>query len=176
MGSPKSEPTLPGVQEKVSASTISFPLRLSGRSAAILKLNPKDKPRLVENEAFFMQMAKSCGLEVAPTRLVHDRFDRPGLVVERFDRLWRKDEKRLSRVHQEDACQFLDRYPADKYRLTCAEIAGALLQLCVAPLPELARFIELVAFSYLIANGDSRQEREHPRQRARWRVPAGACV
>mgnify|MGYP007013257333 CR=1 FL=1 len=24
----------------------------------------------------------------------------------------------LVRIHQEDACQFLDRYPADKYRLT----------------------------------------------------------
>ncbi|RKH51637.1 type II toxin-antitoxin system HipA family toxin [Corallococcus llansteffanensis] len=148
------EPVIAGVQEKVSASTISFPLKPAGRFAYILKLNPPKKPRLIENEDFFMRMAKSCGLVTATTHLIRDRAGNPGLSVERFDRRWSKDEKRLLRIAQEDACQFLNRYPADKYRIHCSEIAKGLQDTCLAPIPEMARFLRLVAFSYLIANGD----------------------
>lgn len=60
------EPSIPGVQEKLSPSMISFPLKAtSSRKAYILKLNPPHRARLVENEAFFMSCAKSCGLNVA---------------------------------------------------------------------------------------------------------------
>ncbi|MGA9522995.1 MAG: HipA domain-containing protein [Myxococcaceae bacterium] len=142
------------MQEKVSASMISFPVQIAQRREAhILKLNPPDKPRLIENEAFFMVMARACGLEVARTRIVRDRENNPGLLVTRFDRSWMKEEKRLVRLHQEDACQFLNRYPADKYRISCREIAEG-LSVCAAPIAERARFIRLIAFSYLIANGD----------------------
>ncbi|HSP79638.1 MAG TPA: HipA domain-containing protein [Myxococcaceae bacterium] len=148
------EPVIPGVQEKVSAATISFPLRVGAQRAYILKLNPPGKPRLVENEHFFMRMAKDCGLRTARTRLVLDREGHAGLLVERFDRLWSREERRLRRIHQEDACQFLERYPADKYRLPCSRITEGLHETCLAPIPETARFLRLVAFSYLIANGD----------------------
>ncbi|MGE6756813.1 type II toxin-antitoxin system HipA family toxin [Corallococcus interemptor] len=154
LGVESTEPTIPGVQEKISASTISFPVSSSGQRDYILKLNPRDKPELVRNEHFFMGMAKQCGLRVATTRLVQDRDGNDGLLVERFDRSWMKAEKRLRRIHQEDACQFLDRYTSDKYRLTCAAIAEGLRELCAAPVPELARFLLLLAFSYLIGNGD----------------------
>lgn len=154
MGNPTAEPTIPGVQAKLSAATISFPIAPVGRASFILKLNPPKLPRLVENEHFFMAMAKACGLRTAPTRLVHDRDGAAGLLVQRFDREWSKETKSLRRIHQEDACQFLDRYPADKYRLSCREIAEGIRDSCAAPIPELARFVRLVAFSYLIANGD----------------------
>jgi serine/threonine-protein kinase HipA len=95
------------------------------RHAFILKLNPPDKHRLVENEHFFMRMAKDCGLLTAETRLVHDREG-----------------------------HFLDRYPSDKYRISCSDIAKGLRETCLAPIPETARFLRLVAFSYLIAKGD----------------------
>jgi serine/threonine-protein kinase HipA len=148
------EPTIPGVQEKISAGMISFPISSSrARKAYVLKLNPKDKPRLVENEHFFMRMASACGLAVPRTMLVRDRGGEMGLLVERFDRVWSSEARRLVRVHQEDACQFLDRYPADKYRLTCRDIADG-LRVCAAPVAETLRFLRLVAFSYLIANGD----------------------
>jgi serine/threonine-protein kinase HipA len=148
------EPSVPGVQEKVSASTISLPLRSAGPHAHILKLNPKDKPRLIQNEAFFMEMAKACGIEVAPTRLVHDRDGEAGLLVERFDRRWSKATHGFERLHQEDACQFLDRYPADKYRIGVRAIAEALGGIVVAPALDQLRLIRQVVFSYLIANGD----------------------
>lgn len=153
-GEGQHEPIIPGVQEKVSASTISFPLKPAGRHASILKLNPSDKPTLVQNEDFFMRMAKDCGLRTANTRLVRDRDGHSGLLVERFDRVWSREEKRLRRIHQEDACQFLERYPSEKYRIPCSDIAKGLRETCLAPIPETARFLRLVAFSYLIANGD----------------------
>jgi serine/threonine-protein kinase HipA len=129
---------------------ISFPFATRGKRW-ILKLNPADKPLLIENEHFFMKMAKQCGLDVAPARLVRDREGAAGLLVERFDRQrvgghWRG-------LHQEDACQLLNRYPADKYRLSTADVAGA-LGVCASPLAERLRLIELVAFSYLVGNGD----------------------
>jgi len=148
------EPSVPGIQEKISASTISLPIQLAGPRAYILKLNPKDKPRLVENEAFFMDMAKACGIEVAPTRLVRDRDGEVGLLVERFDRRWSKAERRFERIHQEDGCQILDRYPAEKYRVAVRALAAAIQETVVAPAPDLARLLRLLAFSYLIANGD----------------------
>lgn len=153
-GTDADEPVIPGVQEKLSASTISFPLTPRGRHAYILKLNPDGKPQLVQSEHFFMQMARDCGLRVATTRLIHDREKNPGLLVERFDRVWLKAEKRFLRLHQEDACQFLNRYPADKYRIPCSDIAEGIRETCAAPIPEMARFLLLIAFSYIIGNGD----------------------
>ena len=146
------EEIVPGVQAKISAAVISFPVRLAKAKAShILKLNPSDKPTLVANEAFFMRMAHACGLEVASTQVVHDREGQPGLLVERFDRAWTPEGVR--RIHQEDGCQLLDRYPADKYRLSCRELAEG-LGATAAPVAQIARLLELWAFSYLIANGD----------------------
>ncbi len=85
--------------------------------------------------------------------MVHDSEDAAGLLVERFDRVWNQQSKTLERLHQEDACQFLNRYPQDKYRVSCAEIAEG-LSVCSAALPARGKFLELVAFSYVICNGD----------------------
>jgi serine/threonine-protein kinase HipA len=140
------EPAIPGVQEKVSAAMISLPLR--ARAAAyILKLNPPSVPKLVENEHFFMTLARKCGLAAAETRLVFDRDGRSGLLVTRFDR------RAGDRLHQEDACQLLDRYPADKYLLSVRELMDA-MDVCSAPMIARARLLRLVAYSYVIGNGD----------------------
>ncbi|MDP2274568.1 MAG: HipA domain-containing protein [Archangium sp.] len=145
------EPAVAGVQEKLSPSTISFPFASAGKRW-ILKLNPPERELLVENEHFFMTMARACGLDAAPTRLVHDRDGAAGLLVERFDR--RREGRRWRGVHQEDACQLLNTFPADKYRLGISDIARGFGSWCDSPVVECARLIELVAFSYLIGNGD----------------------
>lgn len=141
------EPTIPGVQEKVSALMVSLPLRPSRAGSFILKLNPPGVPLLVENEHFFMAMARACGLRTADTELVRDRDGASGLLVRRFDR------SPEGKLHQEDACQLLDRYPADKYRLSTREAMEA-LEVCSAPTIERTRLLRLVAFSYLVGNGD----------------------
>lgn len=162
--------SFPGVQEKVSASMISLPVR-SRRAAHILKLNPPDRPLLIENEEFFLRMAAACGLEAAKARLVRDRNGRSGLLVERFDRVFVRGRRRPEKVHQEDACQFLDRYPADKYRIPAREIVEAIGELATAPAVETLRFLELYAFSYLIGNGDL-----HAKNVSLWRSPATGLV
>lgn len=148
------EPSVPGVQEKISAARVSFPLKAGKESrACILKLGPPDKPALLQNEEFFLRMAGACGLETAAARLVRDRTGAFGLLVERFDRVPGSGPGRLVGLPQEDACQFLDRYPADKYRIACSEIAEG-LAVTSTPILEVGRFIRLLAFSYLIGNGD----------------------
>lgn len=144
------QPSVAGVQQKLSPSMISFPFA-TRRKRWILKLNPPEYPRLIENEFFFMNAALSCGLRVPKVHLVHDRGGASGLLVERFDRAY--DKGRWRGIHQEDACQFLNKYPADKYRLKMGDIATA-MDLCQAPLVERARLIDLIAFSYVIGNGD----------------------
>ncbi len=142
--------SIPGVQDKVSANRITLPGRIKHAPEAILKLNrsPDRFPLLIENEHFFMTLAKSCGLSVAKTRIVRDAEGSVGLWVERFDR---KDGKRL---HQEDGCQIMGIYPADKYNVSARDIARGLKSVCRTWAQEVLSFIELYAFCFLIVNGD----------------------
>jgi serine/threonine-protein kinase HipA len=147
--------SIPGVQPKLSAELVSFPLALKNRKKGyILKFAPKKFPNIVENEHFFMRLAADCGIQTAKTQLVYDRDGVSGLLVERFDRIWDKELKALTRIHQEDSCQFLSRYPQDKYRLSMRQITEGLYQHASSPIIEAARLVELTAFSYLTANGD----------------------
>jgi serine/threonine-protein kinase HipA len=151
----KERHSLPGVQPKLSALMMTVPMKVAGSKSssggpALLKLEPPSLPRLLQNEAFFMRWARTCGLEVADTRLVADAQGRPGLLVERFDRR----PQAPHRLHSEDGCQFLNRYPADKYRLSFEQLGEAVSRFASAPPLELVRLLELLAFSYLIANGD----------------------
>jgi serine/threonine-protein kinase HipA len=149
------DPSIPGIHPKISAEMISFPVAIKRRTKRyILKLSPEKCPKLVENEHFFMEMARDCGIDAAPTAIVFDRDARPGLLVERFDRVYQKDRRNFAAIHQEDACQFLGRYPADKYRLSLRTIADGLNDHCSSPVIDIARLIELYVFSYVIANGD----------------------
>lgn len=142
---------LPGVQVKVSAEVVSFPVARGG-SRWILKLEPDGYPRLVENEAFFLSMAGEAGLRVPEFALVHDRRGRSGLLVRRFDRVERGGG--VLRLAQEDACQLLGRYPADKYRLSYQEVARAVVEESTVPIVDALELVVLIAFSYLIGNGD----------------------
>lgn len=146
---------LAGVQPKVSAGRAMFSVRSADASTGdgILKLQPSDLPNLVANEHYFMTVAREVGLEVARVRRVSDRAGREALLVLRFDRALDRATGRTVRHAQEDACQLLDRYPADKYRVPLRDFAEA-LELCAAPLPARLALLRLVAFSYLIANGD----------------------
>lgn len=148
--------SIPGVQEKISATRISAPMLVKNRTnpEAIVKLNfdPGKRPCLIENEHFFMRMARDCGVTAADTEMVFDREGETALLVTRFDRMGR--QRKVLKLHQEDACQFLNVYPDSKYDVPFQEIARGLQTVCTAPIPEILRLIELYAFSYLIANGD----------------------
>lgn len=152
-GAPLDRVAIPGVQEKVSASRmLSFPVGVGG-GRYILKLNPREFPHLVENEAFFLEHARRCGVETAEARVVRDARGSAGLLVTRFDRRTSPDGD-VELLTQEDGCQAAGRYPAHKYGLTTEETILALAELTAASRVAALHFIRQVAFAYLTGNGD----------------------
>ncbi len=143
---------IPGVQDKVSGHMIALPVAMAD-AAWILKLDPPEFPHLVANEAFFLAAARRSGLRVADSELVHDRTGRPGLLVRRFDRVLRGGKR--TALPQEDACQVLGRYPADKYRITSEEIVRGLAGVTGAPIVAARELVRQLAFAYLTGNGDA---------------------
>jgi serine/threonine-protein kinase HipA len=147
---------LPGVQVKVSARMINVPVAHRNRSF-ILKLDAPEFPNLVANEAFFLEAARRSGIPCAESQIVRDQGGTAGLLVRRFDRVIRHGdpEGEIHMLAQEDACQVLSRYPADKYRFSTEEAIEALAQRCRArPVAALA-LLRQVAFAYLSCNGDA---------------------
>ncbi len=151
----RGEDSIAGVQEKISASMISFPLNIArDKHAFILKLDPADKPGLVNNELHSMTLAQKCGLNTAKVKLVRDGNSNAGLLIQRFDREYDEKNSCMQMHHQEDACQFLNRYPADKYRLSLNEIAEGISAVASAPTVLILQLLRLYCFSYLLGNGD----------------------
>ena len=149
------EDAIAGVQEKLSASMISIPINIAKKNKSyILKLNSKDKPNLVDNEFYCMQLAVKCGLETAKVKRIYDKNGNSGLLVERFDRFWNEEQQKNIMLHQEDACQFLDLYPAQKYRVSINEIADGIVDVVSSEKLAILKLVELVCFSYLVGNGD----------------------
>ena len=72
-----------------------------------------DLSESVENEHLCMKLVEAFGLPVARSKIV-DFAGHRTLVVERFDRLWTRDE-RLLRIPQEDCCQALGIPSVRKY-------------------------------------------------------------
>jgi len=142
---------LPGVQDKLSDAMVSFPLR-GAKGPAILKLNPPAFPRMVENEAFCLGLARRAGLTVPKFEVIEDRDGLSGLLVERFDR--RVVNGSVKRLAQEDACQLLSRWPADKYRVSFNDIANRLVEVVSSSEASIMNLVEQVAFSWIIGNGD----------------------
>jgi serine/threonine-protein kinase HipA len=143
---------LPGVQEKVSARMISVPVGQAGRRY-ILKLDPPEFPHVVENEAFFLSLAKEVRMRCASAELVRDAEGRAGLLVRRFDREPQPNGETLA-LACEDACQVLGRWPADKYHLTMEQVVGGLAEHCPARLVAVRRLYQQVCFAWLTGNGD----------------------
>jgi len=67
----------------------------------------------VENEYLCLTLLAACGVPT-PRVEIADFGERRTLIVERFDRLWTRDE-RLLRLPQEDVCQALSVSPTRKY-------------------------------------------------------------
>ena len=161
---------LPGVQDKVSARMINLPVARENERY-MLKLDPPEFPHLVANEAFFLEAARRSGLEVAAAEVVEDATGAPGLLVTRFDRVADETGGVLP-LAQEDGCQVLGFYPADKYRVATEDVIGGLAEVCRArPVAALA-LLRQVAFAYLSCNGDAHAKNFSVRQLpdGEWRV------
>lgn len=147
---------IPGVQPKVSAAMISAPVRTS-QGPAILKLNPPEYPLLLENESFFLDMARACDLDTPDHALTTDKHGRTGLLIRRFDRDVTATGETV-RLAQEDACQVMGVYPARKYTLHLGDVVTTLAATCErgggSRVVAATRLLRLIAFSYLIGNTD----------------------
>lgn len=137
-----------GVQDKVSARMISLPVARANERY-ILKLSPPEYPHVVENEAFFIDLAHRLRIPAVDARVITDAAGAKGLLVRRFDR-----PGSGGRLGVEDACQALDRWPADKYNVTMEEASEALVAACAAPRVAAALLFEQVYFAWLTGNGD----------------------
>lgn len=160
---------LPGVQDKVSGQMLNMPVQ--GRSSSyILKLNPPEFPHLVENEHFFFRAAARTRLRLAEAELVRDRTGAPGLLVQRFDRLYEGSDIRL--LAAEDACQVLGRWPGDKYVISTEEAITGLARCCRAPGVAALELYRLLVFAYVSGNGDLHAKNLAilQDQRGEWRV------
>jgi serine/threonine-protein kinase HipA len=146
---------LAGVQDKLSAGMISLPVASAGRRF-ILKLNAPEFPHVVENELVMFRYAARLRIPLSRVQLIRDVAGRPGLLVERFDRVPRAgggpDE--VTRLAVEDGAQVLKLYPADKYNVDFGQVCHALAEYCTAPLPALRNLAIQVAFAWLSGNGD----------------------
>lgn len=159
---------LPGAQDKVSDAMITLPVSMAGH-AWILKLDPPEFPHLVANEAFFLEAARESGLDVAHAEVVRDARGRSGLLVRRFDRSLRDGAWESSA--QEDGCQVLGRYPADKYHVTTEEVITGLASQTGAPIVAARTLLSQFAFAYLSCNGDVHGKNVSiHRRRGEWRV------
>ncbi len=83
----------------------------------------------VENEHLCLELVRALGLPAASTQIL-TFGERRVLVIERFDRVWTKDN-RLLRLPQEDFCQVLSVPPSRKYQAeggpSIVDISGQLL-------------------------------------------------
>lgn len=143
--------SIPGMQDKLSSGMITIPVS-TPHGAFFVKLNPPDYPFAVENEAFFLTMAKGLGIAVSTHRIVHDRDGEPALMVERFDRVVRQGQPLALAV--EDGCQLLNIYPADKYNVSGEEVVDALSSVCSSRAVAARNTYLQLLFAWLTGDGD----------------------
>ncbi|HZJ09236.1 MAG TPA: HipA domain-containing protein [Trueperaceae bacterium] len=142
---------LPGVQEKASGRMINLPASRA-YERFVVKLAPPEYPGVIENEAFFLGLAKKAGLRTVKWQVAEDRDGVRALLVTRFDRAI--GGQAAVALACEDACQVLGLWPASKYSVTMEEAAGALTRWCAAPAVAARDIFSQVVFAVLTGNGD----------------------
>jgi serine/threonine-protein kinase HipA len=143
---------IPGVQDKISSKMLNARARMANEEY-ILKLNPTDVPFAVENEAFFLALAKICRIGTTNFDVLTDAKGERALLLKRFDRV--PTPKATLRLAMEDACQVLNLYPGQKYDLEFTNVAAALMEHTAASKVAGLELFKQVVFSWLTANGDA---------------------
>ena len=160
---------LPGVQDKVSSRMLSAPAKTAGIDY-MLKLNPSAAPFAVENEHYFLGLARKCDLETADFDLLTDKNQEHALRLKRFDRIYRHPN--TIRLAAEDGCQALGVYPSEKYDTDFLEVANKLVKLCPSKAAAALNLFRQLVFNWLIGNGDAHAKNFSVLQteRGEWRI------
>ncbi|WP_441903408.1 type II toxin-antitoxin system HipA family toxin, partial [Microbacterium sp.] len=143
---------LAGVQDKVSLTMLSLPVRAAS-GEFILKLNPPEYANIVANEAYFLGAAKLARVQAVRAELVTDAEGAQGLAVQRFDRIVSRAGAQALAV--EDGCQVLGLHPEAKYRVSTEDLITALARICAAPAPAALELYRQIVFAYAMGNGDA---------------------
>ena len=155
--------SLAGAQTKlpVFADQAGIAVPVNGMpSTHILK---PDNPRLlgsVQNEALCMVLAHRIGLPVAPVT-TGTAGSRSYLLVTRYDRETEGDGTAIRRIHQEDFCQALGRFPGAKYEFNGTGRRGPslpdLFGLCRDHMTarDINRLLDAVIFNVATGNVDA---------------------
>ena len=150
----RSQTAVTGVQaklsmdiEKVQHETRFTIVGLWGRF--ILKPQTELYPHLPELEDLTMHLAEAAHIHVVPHTLVRFADGELCYLTRRVDRT-PKGEK----IPMEDMCQLSQKLTEHKYRGSYEQIAKLLLQYSSAPKLDLARFWEVVMFSWITGNSD----------------------
>lgn len=109
----------------------------------------------MENEHFCLRLAGRLGLSAATSEVLRFGLEK-AICVERYDRVMLN--RRLIRVHQEDACQALGIHPVNKYQNDGGPGVVQIMQLLnrsTQPVEDRRRFMQAVAFNYLILGSDA---------------------
>lgn len=148
---------VPGVQPKISLSTIS-----SGRNKEkndrltvvgsldgnyILKPPTGNFPELPANEAVTMRIAEAFGIRVVPSSLIRLKSGELAYITKRIDRT-NKGEK----IHMLDMFQITEAY--DKYKSSMERVGKAVLQYSSNTLLDAMSLFELAVFSFITGNND----------------------
>jgi serine/threonine-protein kinase HipA len=161
--------SLAGVQAKLPVIIRENKIGLANgtlSSTHIMKFQTKRNMHIVVNELFCMRLAKKIGLKVANVEL--RRFGKyPTLLIERFDRVYRKDF--VERLHIIDGCQILDLPPTYKYEQNFGSLRdvahireGASFKklfesakLCSIPATAQLELLNWAIFNLIIGNSDA---------------------
>ncbi len=146
------EVALPGVQSKASASMVTTPVQAL-EQGVILKIDPRDHPHLVLNEALHLKKAQELGVPVSTHQVLTDAQGVHGLVLHRFDRTC-DSSGHLIRLALEDAGQVLGIWPAHKYSVNSEEVVQALAARTHAPLLATRTLYIHFLYAWLTGNGD----------------------
>lgn len=143
---------IPGVQDKISSKMLNARARMANVDY-ILKLNPDEVPHAIENEAFFLDLAKKCDIKISEHSLLTDSVGNHALRLERFDRIFTKTSK--TRLAIEDGCQVSNKYPAEKYNFDFLDMAQTLISYCPSRGAAGYNLFKQLVFNWLIGNGDA---------------------
>lgn len=161
-----SELSLPGLQDKLLLVALDgggWGRPVHGYpSTHILKVEDPRFARMAQLEAACLRLATRIGVstvDVAVETIANEQC----LIVSRFDRAT-DAEGRITRIHQEDACQALDLDPSaangrGKYESaggpSLVQIAALLDRHAADPVRELCRLVRAVTFNLVIGNADA---------------------
>ena len=143
---------VPGVQDKVSSKMLNARTKTS-HLEYLVKFNPDKYPFVVENEYFFLKLARECGIRTSDFELLTDVNGVHALRLRRWDRVGSNGKS--VRLAAEDACQIMNLDPYEKYDVDFIELVKALGQVTGSIKTVAMVLFPQLVFNWLIGNGDA---------------------